>query len=107
MDKFISGYKNENTIVEKRKLVGESILFVANNRSKFESLLKLYKKVQSLKQQIIDKLDLLEKDWKMFAKSDSTTFETTSHEGYVLHRDGDRVKLVNRLEFSKFNFLFQ
>ena len=54
MDKFISGYKNENTIVEKRKLVGESILFVANNRSKFESLLKLYKKVQSLKQQIIE-----------------------------------------------------
>ena len=107
MDKFISGYKNANTIEEKRRLVGESVLFVANNRSKFESLLKLYKKVQNLKQQIIDKLNPLEKDWKMFAKSDSTTFETTSHEGYVLHRDGDRVKLVNRLEFSKFNFLFQ
>ena len=107
MDKFISGYKNANTIEEKKKLVGESILFVANNRNNFSSLLKLYKKVQNLKQQIIDKLDPLEKDWKMFAKSDSTTFETTSHEGYVLHRDGDRVKLVNRLEFSKFNFLFQ
>jgi len=107
MDKFIGAYKNANTIEEKRRLVGESVLFVANNRSKFESLLKLYKKVQSLKQQIIDKLNPLEKDWKMFAKSDSATFETTSHEGYVLHRDGDRVKLVNRLEFSKFNFLFQ
>jgi len=107
MTKFISGYKNPKTVQEKSKIVGQSVLFVANNRSKFESLLKLYKKVQSLKQQIIDKLDPLEKDWKMFAKSDATTFETTSHEGYVLHRDGDRVKLVNRLEFSKFNFLFQ
>ena len=78
MDKFISGYKNANTIEEKKKLVGESILFVANNRNNFSSLLKLYKKVQTLKQQIIDKLDPLEKDWKMFAKSESSTFETTT-----------------------------
>lgn len=25
-------------------------------------------------------------------------------EGYVLHKDGDMVKLVNRLEFSYINF---
>ena len=31
-------------------------------------------------------------------------YRTTTPEGYVLHHDGDMIKLVNRLEFAFINF---
>ena len=34
-------------------------------------------------------------------------YKVTTPEGYVLHQDGDMVKLVNRIEFSKNNFTIE
>ena len=66
-------------------------------------MIALYKEIQNLKQVVIDKLDPLEKFRTYILKEGR--YEVTSPEGYVLHRSGDMVKFVNRLEFSKNNFI--
>ena len=65
-------------------------------------MLGLYKEIQEIKQFVIDKLDKLE-TFKTFVQTD-TGYKVTGPEGYVLHKDGDMVKLVNRLEFAFINF---
>ena len=65
-------------------------------------MLNLYKDIQDLKQMVIDKLDHLE-TFRTFART-KNGYEVTGPEGYVLHKDGDMVKLINRLEFSYINF---
>ena len=65
-------------------------------------MLGLYKELQAVKQMVIDKLDHLEK-FRTFAQTDNG-YKVTGPEGYVLHKDGDMIKFVNRLEFSYINF---
>ena len=73
-----------------------------NNATKFKSMLGLYKEIQEIKQFVINKLDKLE-TFKTFVQTD-TGYKVTGPEGYVLHKDGDMIKFVNRLEFSYNNF---
>ena len=58
--------------------------------------------MQITKQFIIDKLDHLEK-FRTFVREEKG-YKVTTPEGYVLHQDGNMIKLVNRLEFSYNNF---
>ena len=41
--------------------------------------------------------------FKTFALTDNG-YKVTGPEGYVLHKDGDMIKFVNRLEFAFLNF---
>ena len=103
MDATVSKIKTSKTKTEKRKLIKETEKYLASNEKKFKSLIALYKEIQNLKQVVIDKLDPLEK-FRTYILKDGR-YEVTSPEGYVLHRSGDMVKFVNRLEFSKNNFI--
>ena len=105
MDKTISKLKSPKTVAEKVELTKKSMEFVENNEYKFKAMIALYKEVQNLKLLIIKKLDPLEKTFKTFVLT-KNGYEVTSHEGYVLHRDGDMVKLINKLEFTKNNVLY-
>ena len=87
---------------QKSKLVHNSQNYLRDNQYKFKAMLGLYKELQTVKQMVIDKLDHLE-TFRTFAKTDNG-YKVTGPEGYVLHKDGDMVKLVNRLEFSYINF---
>ncbi len=105
MDKTISKLKSAKTVAEKVELTKKSMEFVENNEYKFKAMIALYKEVQNLKLLIIKKLDPLEKTFKTFVLT-KNGYEVTAHEGYVLHRDGDMVKLINKLEFTKNNVLY-
>ena len=61
--------------------------------------------VQNLKRQLIFKLNPLEKTFKTFILTPDG-YKVVGHEGYVLHKDGNMVKLVNKLEFTKNNLLY-
>jgi len=88
--------------VSKSDLVYKSQNYLRDNQSKFKSLLGLYKELQTVKQMVIDKLDKLE-TFKTFVRTDQG-YKVTGPEGYVMHKDGDMIKFVNRLEFSYNNF---
>ena len=94
--------KQPTTQAAKKKLIYDSENYLMNNAEKFKAMLHLYKELQEVKQFVIDKLDHLE-TFKTFVQTD-TGYKVTGPEGYVLHKDGDMIKFVNRLEFSYNNF---
>ena len=94
--------KTPATKAQKSKLVHNSQNYLRDNQYKFKSMLGLYKELQTVKQMVIKKLDHLE-TFRTFAQT-SQGYEVTGPEGYVLHRNGDMIKFVNRLEFSYINF---
>ena len=94
--------KTASTKAQKSKLVHNSQYYLRVNVYIFKSMLNLYKELQTVKQMVIDKLDHLE-TFKTFAQTDKG-YKVTGPEGYVLHRNGDMIKFVNRLEFSYINF---
>ena len=91
------------TQVQKKNLIYKSQNFAVDNADKFKAVLKLYKELQSLKTLVIGKLDELEQTIKTFVMTDKG-YKITAHEGYVLHKGGDMIKYVNRIEFSYNNF---
>ena len=99
---LVDKIKTPATKAQKSKLIHHSQNYLRENEDKFKAMITLYKKIQESKQFIIDKLDKLE-TFRTFALTDNG-YKVTGPEGYVLHKDGDMVKLVNRLEFSYINF---
>tara|TARA_B100000287_G_scaffold140928_1_gene132731 strand:- start:273 stop:1472 length:1200 start_codon:yes stop_codon:yes gene_type:complete len=99
---MLSKLKTTNTKVAKASLVHSSLNYLEDNKPKFKAMLGLYKELQTVKQMVIDKLDHLE-TFRTFAQTDNG-YKVTGPEGYVLHRNGDMIKFVNRLEFSYINF---
>ena len=91
------------TQIKKKALIYESENYLMENQAKFKAMIELYKELQSLKQMVIDKLDKLENQIKTFVLTDKG-YKITTHEGYVMHKDGDMIKFVNRIEFSYNNF---
>ena len=91
------------TQVQKKNLIYASQNYAVENADKFKGVLKLYKELQALKTMVIGKLDELEKTIQTYVMTDKG-YKITGHEGYVLHKDGDMIKFVNRIEFSYNNF---
>ena len=94
--------KTKDTQTRYKKLMYDSENYLMNNADKFKAMLNLYKEIQEIKQFVINKLDHLE-TFKTFVRTDNG-YKVTGPEGYVLHKDGDMIKFVNRLEFSYNNF---
>ena len=105
MKKELAKIKTPKTLAVKRKLVFDSEVYLDKNEINFTQLLKLYKEIQDVKQFIIDKLDHLER-FRTYVETEKG-YKVTTPEGYVLHQDGDMIKLVNRLEFAYNNFTIQ
>ena len=105
MSKELAKIKTPANLVNKRNLVYESENYLVNNASKFKAMLSLYKELQEVKQMVIDKLDHLE-EFRTFVQTEKG-YKVTTPEGYVLHKDGDMIKFVNRLEFAYNNFTLQ
>ena len=91
------------TQVQKKNLIYASQNYAVENADKFKGVLKLYKELQALKTMVIGKLDELEKTIQTYVMTDKG-YKITGHEGYVLHKDVDMIKFVNRIEFSYNNF---
>ena len=105
MQKELAKIKTPANRVKKANLVYKSENYLIDNVYKFKAMLALYKEFQIVKQKIIDKLDHLE-EFKTFVLTENG-YKITTPEGYVLHQDGNMIKLVNRLEFAYNNFTLQ
>lgn len=105
MGDVVDKLKSDKAKAEKRQIMYDGLKYLENNEAKFRAMLALYKKIQENKQVVIDELDRLERlsAFRQFVKT-KNGYESTNHEGYVLHMDGDMIKLVNRMEFSYNNF---
>ena len=105
MSKELAKIKTPANLTKKRNLVYQSENYLVDNVYKFKAMLALYKELQAVKQMVIDKLDHLE-EFRTFVQTDKG-YKVTTPEGYVLHKDGDMIKFVNRLEFAYNNFTLQ
>ena len=103
--KELAKIKTVANLTKKRELVYGSQNYVVDNVYKFKAMLTLYKELQTVKQMVIDKLDHLE-EFRTFVQTDKG-YKVTTPEGYVLHKDGDMIKFVNRMEFAYNNFTLQ
>jgi hypothetical protein len=105
MDKEISSVKTAAAQTKKREFLYTGIKYLEDHTNEFKAFVALYKCIQEAKLYIIQKLDGLEQ-FRTFVEIDGG-YKVTTPEGYVLHQDGDMVKLVNRIEFSKNNFTIE
>lgn len=105
MDKEISSVKTAAAQTKKRDFLYSGIKYLEEHEREFKAFVALYKTIQEAKLFIIQKLDGLEQ-FRTFVEIDGG-YKVTTPEGYVLHQDGDMVKLVNRIEFSKNNFTIE
>jgi hypothetical protein len=103
--KELAKIKTVANLTKKRELVYGSQNYVVDNVYKFKAMLTLYKELQAVKQMVIDKLDHLE-EFRTFVQTEKG-YKVTTPEGYVLHKDGDMIKFVNRMEFAYNNFTLQ
>ena len=102
MGKEVAKMKSPQKQAERRKMLYDGLTYLEDNEEEFHAMFNLYRKIQENKQIVIDALDKLE-SFKTFVRTEQG-YKVTSPEGYVLHHNGDMIKLVNRIEFSYINF---
>ena len=75
----------------------------AENQKGVEAIIRIHNATMSVKNKIIKQINDVQST-KQFIKTDKG-YEVTNPEGYVaIDNDGQAVKLVDRLTFSKANF---
>ena len=75
----------------------------ADNQQGVEAIIKIHNATMSIKHKIIKQINSVQST-KQFIKTDQG-FQVTNPEGYVaIDNDGQAVKLVDRLTFSRANF---
>ena len=102
MNKEVEKMKSVQKQAERRKQMYDGIQYLEDNMTEFDAMFTLYRKMQENKEIVIKALDNLE-SFRTFVQTDMG-YKVTGPEGYVLHHDGDMIKLVNRIEFSYNNF---
>jgi len=102
MNKEVSKMRSVQKQAERRKQLYDGLTYLEENEKEFHAMFALYRKIQENKQIVIDALDNLE-SFKTFVQTEQG-YKVTAPEGYVLHHNGDMIKLVNRIEFSFINF---
>lgn len=105
MLKEIEKVKSDKGKTQKRELLYTGLKYIEEHEREFAAMFALYKEMQIAKKLVIDQLDHLE-TFRTFVQTDNG-YKVTTPEGYVLHHEGDMIKLVNRLEFAFNNFNIQ
>jgi hypothetical protein len=102
MDGIISKLKSDKAIMQRRQQLYDGLEYLEKNEQNFIAMLTLYIKIIECKDLVMEQLDHLE-TFKTYVQTDMG-YKVTNPEGYVLHHNGDMIKLVNRIEFSYINF---
>jgi len=118
--KFISGFteafkkslvekveslKSEKSKLEYKNKLAEGLQFLESNDRSFKAFIVIYNSFTNAKNLINNKLAGLS-DTKVFLRS-GDTFVVTKPEGFVAIVDGQAIKIVDRLEFSRANFTLE
>ena len=80
----------------------KALAYLNSNKSVMYSALSGFKDLMTAKEQIINKLKKIEGVGTFL--EDENGYKVTSPEGFVAIKDGNALKLVDRLEFSRANF---
>lgn len=92
-------------VQNKRKEIDEIEKFIADNSNTLLGILAVYKKAVELKLVLVRKLQQIEGITGTFIKTNNG-YKVTNPEGFVaIGHSGGTVKLVDRIEFSRENFL--
>ena len=103
MQKKIDGYKTAKKQDEATELLVKGVRFIKENAIQVVAVYDLYLKLIEAKVRIIKKLEQISQI-PTFKETESG-YEVTGEEGFVaVDRNGNAVKLVDRLEFSRLNF---
>ena len=103
-DKIISKNKTLKSQSEKAFKFVEAVEFIGKNEHKFKMIIASYMNIQLCKKILVDKMNKISK-LNMFVDMGNGDYKTTVPEGFVAISGKDAVKLVDRLEFSKLNFI--
>jgi len=103
MQKKIDGYKTQKKQDEATELLVKGVRFIKENAIQVVAVYDLYLKLIEAKVRIIKKLEQISQIPTF--KETENGYEVTGEEGFVaVDRNGNAVKLVDRLEFSRLNF---
>ena len=103
MTKKIDDYKTEQKKDEYRQLLVQGVKFLKEHVNSIVGVYNLYLKLIQAKNLIVQKLETI-RQMPTFKETEKG-FEVTGEEGFVaVDRDGNALKLIDRLEFSKLNF---
>lgn len=92
-------------IQNRRKEIESMESFIADNSNTLLGILAVYKKAVELKLELVKKLQQIEGITGTFIKSEEG-YKVTKPEGFVaVGHDGSAVKLIDRIVFSRENFL--
>jgi len=103
-DKKIQPLKRLETQADKAYKFIEMLEFVDDNEAAFKMIIAAYMNIQRSKDLLIKKMKKVV-SLKHFVDKGNGDYEVTSPEGFVAISKHGVVKLVDRLEFSKLNFI--
>ena len=103
-DKAIQKNKTLKTQANKADLFMKDVDFLLKHRRQVEMLIATYMNIQVAKHILVDKMNKIS-DLNMFVETGNGDYKVTTPEGFVAISGKDAVKLVDRLEFSKLNFI--
>tara|TARA_R110002050_G_scaffold1831_1_gene11655 strand:+ start:1817 stop:3181 length:1365 start_codon:yes stop_codon:yes gene_type:complete len=102
----IAKLKTEAGQTRKRNELQACVNFIEQNLDDIHKFYILYLLVIDMKLVIMNKLKRLSMLTDTFIENEDGTFSVTEPEGYVaVDHDGSAVKIVDRLEFSRLNFM--
>ena len=97
--------KSEKSKNEYREKLADGLQLLEGNQRAFKAFIVIYNSFTNAKNLINNKLAGLS-DTKVFLRS-GDTFVVTKPEGFVAIVDGQAIKIVDRLEFSRANFTLE
>jgi len=104
LDKEIEKLKSEAGKLKKVEAKNKTIEFFNTNKQSILNIFFVTQKIEEIKKIFINKYNTAIKT-KQFIKQPDGTLKVTAPEGYVaVDHEGNMIKLVDRLEFSKANF---
>lgn len=102
-DKVISKNKTLKAQADKAVKFKDAINFIEKNKRQFLDMFHSYKDIQLAKMMLVNKMKNIS-SLKLFVDMGNGDYKATTPEGFVCISEGQAVKLVDRLEFSKLNF---
>ena len=101
----VDDLKSEKSKNEYREKLADGLQLLEGNQRSFKAFIVIYNSFTNAKNLINNKLAGLS-DTKVFLRS-GDTFVVTKPEGFVAIVDGQAIKIVDRLEFSRANFTLE
>ena len=103
-DKVLSKNKTLKAQADKAGKFMEAVDFIEKNQRQFKDMLQAYKDIQEAKLMLVDKMKKIS-SLKLFVDMGNGNYKATTPEGFVAISGDQAVKLIDRMEFARLNFI--